>query len=192
MKKSRKLIIGISGASGAIYGIRLLEALAKTDVETHLIISKAAGITITQETALKVSDVTALADYNYNIDDIGASISSGSFKTMGMVIMPCSVKSMSEIACGVTTNLISRAADVILKERRKLVLGLRESPLHLGHLRNMTNLCEMGAIIAPPLPAFYPQPETIDDIVNHNIGRILDLFDIDNSYAARWNGIRKA
>lgn len=186
--KNNKLIIGISGASGAIYGIRLLEVLRDSDIETHLIISKSAGITITQETDYKVSDVQKLADVCYNADDIGAAISSGSFKTMGMVIAPCSVKSMSEIATGVTSNLISRAADVVLKERRKLVLAVRETPFHLGHLRTMASLSEMGAMIVPPLPAFYPNPKTIDELVNHSVGRLLDIFDIESDLVKRWKG----
>lgn len=186
----KRLIIGISGASGAIYGIRLLQALKESDIETHLVISRAGHITISQETDFKVSDVSKLADVTYNIEDIGAAISSGSFETLGMVVAPCSVKTMSEICTGVTSNLISRAADVILKERRKLVLAVRETPFHLGHLRTMTALSEMGAIIAPPLSAFYPNPQTIDDLINHNTGRLLDLFGIDNSLVKRWNGCK--
>ena len=190
MKNDRKIIIGISGASGAIYGIKMLEALRKANVESHLVISKAAGITISQETGWKVSDVAALADFTYNIDDIGARISSGSFKTLGMVVVPCSIKSMSEIATGVTANLISRAADVVLKERRKLVLAVREAPFHLGHLRSMTHLAEIGAIIAPPLPAFYSNPLSIEDIINHSVGRLLDLFDIEHDLVERWDGLK--
>ncbi|MCE3232303.1 MAG: 3-octaprenyl-4-hydroxybenzoate carboxy-lyase [Rickettsiaceae bacterium] len=189
MVKNR-LIIGISGASGAVYGLRLLQALKSTDIETHLVISKAGHITISQELGLKISDVNQLADWCYNVDDIGAAISSGSFKTMGMVIAPCSVKTMSEIATGVTSNLLSRAADVILKERRKLVLCVRETPFHLGHLRTMTSLAEMGAVIVPPLPAFYPNPQSVDDIVNHSVGRILDLFDLENDLVKRWQGLK--
>lgn len=187
--KKNKIIVGISGASGAIYGIRLLEALQESDVETHLVISRAATITITQETTYKVSDIKKLADICYNIDDIGAAISSGSFKTLGMIIAPCSVKTMSEIATGITSNLLSRAGDVILKERRKLVLAVRETPFHLGHLRTMTSLAEMGAVVVPPLPAFYPKPETIDEIVNHSVGRLLDLFEIENNLVKRWGGL---
>lgn len=189
MKKDKRIIIGISGASGAIYGIRALEALKNSGIETHLLISRAASITINQETDYKISDVKKLADFSYNIEDIGASIASGSFKTIGMMVVPCSMKTMSEISTGITSNLISRAADVTLKERRKLVLAVRETPFHLGHLRTMTNLTEMGAIIAPPLAAFYPHPKSIDDIVNHNIGRLLDLFNIDTSLVKRWEGI---
>lgn len=188
--RMKKLIIGISGASGAIYGIRLLETLRNSDIETHLIISKAAHITIAQETGRKISDIRELANHHYAIDDIAAPISSGSFRTAGMVIAPCSVKTMSEIATGVTSNLLSRAADVILKERRRLVLMVRETPFHLGHLRTMTKLSEMGATITPPLPAFYPNPRTVDDIVNHSVGRTLDLFEIDSPLVARWEGIK--
>jgi len=187
--KNKRLIVAISGASGAIYGIRLLEALQNTDIESHLVISRAGNITIAQETDYKVSDVRKLADKVYNIEDIGATIASGSFATLGMVVMPCSVKTMSEICTGVTSNLISRAADVALKERKRLVLGVREAPFHLGHLRTMTSLSEMGAIIAPPLPAFYPNPKTVDDIVNHSVGRILDLFEIENDLVQRWQGL---
>jgi 4-hydroxy-3-polyprenylbenzoate decarboxylase len=188
--KDKKLIIAISGASGAIYGIRTLEVLQDSNIETHLIISRAAKITISQETNYKVSDVEKLADFAYSIDDIGASIASGSFKTSGMLVVPCSIKTMSEISTGITSNLISRAADVILKERRKLVLGLRETPLHLGHMRTMLNLSEMGSIICPPIPAFYPKPQTIDEIINHSVGRFLDLFDIENSLVKRWQGMK--
>jgi 4-hydroxy-3-polyprenylbenzoate decarboxylase len=190
MAKNR-LIIGISGASGAVYGLRLLEALKLTDIETHLVISRAGNITIFQELGLKISDVTKLADVSYNIDDIGAAISSGSFATIGMVIMPCSVKTMSEIATGVTSNLLSRSADVVLKERRKLILSVRETPFHLGHLRTMTSLAEMGATIVPPLPAFYPHPKTLDDIVNHSVGRVLDLLGVENELVSRWKGLGK-
>ncbi len=187
MKK--KIIIGISGASGAIYGIRLLEALNEAGVETHLVVSKAGLLTISQETKFSYSDIQKLADYSYPVNDIGASIASGSFKTMGMVIAPCSIKTMSEIATGVTSTLLTRAADVVLKERKKLILAVRETPLHLGHLRTMVSLSEMGAIIAPPLPAFYTTPSSIDDIINHSVGRILDLFEIENAFVKRWQGV---
>lgn len=187
--KKKKLIIGISGASGIIYGVRILEALKDSDVETHFVMSKAAQLTMTQETGYKYSDLQKLADYTYPVHDIGAAISSGSFQTMGMVIIPCSIKTMSEIATGVTSTLLTRAADVVLKERKRLVLAVRETPLHLGHIRAMASLTEMGAIIYPPMPAFYPQPESIDDIINHTAGRILDLFHIENSLAKRWLGI---
>ena len=186
----KKLIVGISGASGVIHGVRLLEALRETDVESHLVMSKAAERTLGDETELTVADVQALADHVYPAKDIGAAIASGSFRALGMVVAPCSIKSMSEIAAGTTSTLLTRAADVILKERRRLVLMVRETPFHLGHLRTMTALTEMGAIVAPPLPAFYPKPQTVDDIVDHSVGRILDLFDIDNSLAHRWRETR--
>jgi 4-hydroxy-3-polyprenylbenzoate decarboxylase len=185
MKKTR-LIIGITGASGIIYGIRLLEVLKKTPIETHLIVSKAAQQTRAFETNLSAEALYALADYHYPINDIGANLSSGSYKTLGMIIAPCSVKSLADIACGMTSNLITRAADVILKERRKLVLMVRETPLHLGHIRNMAVVTEMGGIIAPPMPAFYNQPTTIDDLVNHSVGRALDLFDLELGLVHRW------
>lgn len=188
MKKNR-IIIAITGASGAIYGIRILEELKEVGVETHLVISKSAQLTILQETDFKIPDIQKVADFTYPVNDIGAAISSGSFKSMGMIIAPCSIKTMSEIATGVTSNLISRAADVILKERKKLVLMVRETPLHLGHLRTMANLTEMGAIVAPPMPAFYPNPKNIDEIINHTVGRTLDLFDIESGLVKRWNGL---
>ena len=183
---SRRLIVGISGASGIVYGVRMLQMLQATDIETHLVISKSAELTLGYEMDLKVKDLHALADQVHSVKNVGASISSGSFPTMGMVIAPCSVRSMSEIASGITSTLLTRAADVILKERRKLVLMVRETPLHTGHLRTMTSLSEMGAIIAPPLPAFYNRPESIDDIVDHSVGRVLDLFDIDTGMVKRW------
>jgi 4-hydroxy-3-polyprenylbenzoate decarboxylase len=178
----RRLIVGISGASGAIYGVRLLQALRKTDVESHLV--------ITQETSLKLADVAALADHVYGEQDIGAAISSGSFATSGMIVAPCSVRTLSEIAYGTTGNLVSRAADVVLKERRRLVLMLRETPLHLGHLRAMSAVTEMGAIVYPPVPAFYAQPSSIEQMVDHTIGRVLDLFEIDSGGVSRWEGLR--
>ena len=182
----RRLIVGISGASGIVYGVRMLQMLQATDIETHLVISKSAELTLGYEMDIKVKDLQALADEVHSVKNVAASISSGSFPTMGMVIAPCSVRSMSEIACGITSTLLTRAADVILKERRKLVLMVRETPLHTGHLRTMTSLSEMGAIIAPPLPAFYNKPESIDDIVDHSVGRVLDLFDIDAGVVKRW------
>jgi flavin prenyltransferase len=181
-----RLIVGISGASGVIYGVRLLQLLRNAGVQTHLVMSKTAEITFAYETELKIADVKALADKTYPIDDMAASISSGSFRTMGMIVAPCSMRSMSEIASGVTTTLLTRAADVTLKERRKLVLMVRETPLHTGHLRSMTALSEMGAIIAPPVPAFYARPETLEDMIDHTVGRALDLFDIDVGVAHRW------
>ncbi len=187
-KNPRRLIVGISGASGVIYGVRMLEVLREANIETHLVMSKSAELTLVYETDLKPKDVRALASHFHSISDIGASISSGSFSTMGMVIVPCSVRSMSEIAVGVTGTLLSRAADVVLKERRRLVLAFRETPIHLGHLRTMTALSEMGAIIAPIVPAFYNRPETLDDVINHTVGRLLDLFEIETKLVKRWKG----
>jgi 4-hydroxy-3-polyprenylbenzoate decarboxylase len=182
----QRLIVGISGASGVIYGIRMLELLRDTAVETHLVISKSAEITIAYETDWKAADVKALADVVYPAADIGAAISSGSFKTMGMVVAPCSIRSMGEISSGVTSSLLSRAADVVLKERRRLVLMLRETPLHAGHIRSMQAVTEMGAIVAPPVPAFYARPKSIEEMVEQTIGRTLDLFDIDAGLTKRW------
>lgn len=182
----RRMIVGISGASGVIYGIRLLEILRGLGIETHLVMSPAAEITLAHETDLKVAQVRAMADHCHAQGNIAAAISSGSFRTMGMIVAPCSIRSMSEIATGVTSGLISRAADVVLKERRRLVLMVRETPLHLGHLQTMTRLAEMGAIIAPPVPAFYGRPETIADLVDHSLGRVLDLFDLDAGILRRW------
>lgn len=188
---TRKIIVGISGASGAIYGIRLLEILKKIEnVETHLIISKNANITISQETSYNVSDVESLANFVYNPSNLSAAIASGSFKISEMIVAPSSIKTMSEIAYGTTSNLLSRAADVILKEQKKLILMVRETPLHLGHLRTMVKLAEIGAIISPPVPAFYTKPNSIDDIINHNIGRILDLIGLDTNLVNRWEGIK--
>jgi 4-hydroxy-3-polyprenylbenzoate decarboxylase len=181
----RRLIVGISGATGIMYGIRLLEALREASIETHLIVSKAAEVTRTYETDLSSQDLRNLADISYPIGDIGAPIASGSFRTMGMIIAPCSIKSMSELANGITSNLLTRAGDVVLKERRRLVLLLRESPLTTIHLRNMLALSESGAVIAPPVPAFYALPKTIDEVVRHTVGRVLDLFDIDTDFS-RW------
>jgi 4-hydroxy-3-polyprenylbenzoate decarboxylase len=182
----QRLIVGISGASGVIYGIRMLELLRDTAVETHLVISKSAEITIAYETDWKAADVKALADVVYPAADIGAAISSGSFKTMGMIVAPCSIRSMGEISSGVTSSLLSRAADVVLKERRRLVLMLRETPLHAGHIRSMQVVTEMGAIVAPPVPAFYARPKSIEEMVDQTIGRTLDLFDIDAGLTKRW------
>ncbi|HEV7417324.1 MAG TPA: UbiX family flavin prenyltransferase [Tianweitania sediminis] len=182
----QRLIVGISGASGTIYGIRLLELLRETPIETHLVMSRSAEITAAYETDRKIAEIRSLADVAWRQEDIAASISSGSFKTMGMIVAPCSIRSMSEISGGVTSTLLTRAADVVLKERRRLVLMLRETPLHTGHLKTMTQLSEMGAIIAPPVPAFYAKPETLMDMVDHTIGRVLDLFDIDLGTVRRW------
>src|SRR3954454_17465200 len=181
-----RLIVGISGASGAIYGARLLELLRKLPVETHLVMTRSAELTLALETELKAADLRARADAVHAIGDLAAPISSGSFRTTGMVVAPCSIRSMSEIATGVTSTLLTRAADVTLKERRRLVLMVRETPLHTGHLRTMTALSEMGAIIAPPVPAFYAKPENLDDMVEHTVGRVLDLYDIDIGVVRRW------
>ncbi|WP_051334299.1 UbiX family flavin prenyltransferase [Bradyrhizobium sp. Ai1a-2] len=185
----RRLIVGITGASGAIYGVRLLRLLKSTPIETHLVMSRSAKITLTQELDVKVSEVMALADVVHQVDNIGASISSGSFKTLGMVIAPCSMRSLAEIASGVTSSLVTRAADVVLKERRRLVLMVREAPLHLGHLRSMVAATEIGAIVYPPVPAFYARPESLEQMVDHTLGRVLDLFDISNDVVSRWQGL---
>lgn len=185
---SLPLIVGISGASGAVYGVRLLQALRKADVPAHLIVSKSAAITLKEETGLSVGAMRDLAAETYANGDIGAAVSSGSFKTRGMVIAPCSIRTLSDIAWGTTDNLLSRAADVVLKERRRLVLLVRETPLHAGHLKSMLAATESGAVIMPPVPAFYHQPKTIDDIVDQTIGRCLDLFDIDSGLVKRWRG----
>jgi len=184
--KTQKLVVGISGASGIIYGIRLLEVLRESEVETHLVMSKSAELTLGYECDMKARDVQALADEYYPVKNVGAAISSGSFITAGMVIAPCSVRTMSEIATGVTSTLLTRAADVVLKERRRLVLMVRETPLHTGHLRTMTSLSEMGAIIAPPLPAMYALPQSIDDMINHSVGRVLDLLGFETDLVRRW------
>lgn len=186
MTQSQRLVIGISGASGVIYGVRLLTLLRTCAVETHLIMSRAAKVTLAYETDLKVAAVHALADVVHPVQDIAAAVSSGSFRTLGMIIAPCSMRSMSEIAHGVTSNLLTRAADVVLKERRRLVLLARETPLHTGHLRTMTALSEMGAVIMPPVPAFYARPKTIEEMVDHTLGRAMDLFDIDLDTVRRW------
>jgi 4-hydroxy-3-polyprenylbenzoate decarboxylase len=183
-----RLVVGMSGASGAIYGIRILQLLRDTPVQTHLVVSKAARLTLAQETDLTLADLEGLADVVHPHQDIGATIASGSFRTMGMVIAPCSVKSMSEIASGMTSSLLARAADVVLKERRRLVLMVRETPLHRNHLRTMAELSELGAIIAPPVPAFYTNPSSVQDIVDHTVGRVLDLFDIEAGLVKRWGG----
>jgi 4-hydroxy-3-polyprenylbenzoate decarboxylase len=182
------LIIGVSGASGAIYGIRLLELLKDSGIETHLIVSRVARMTIAYETDKSVADLEALATITYPEQDLGAACSSGSFKTLGMIIAPCSIKTMAEIAGGATSNLVSRAADVCLKERRRLVLMLRETPLHLGHIRSMAAVTEAGAIVYPPVPAFYARPQSIEDMVDHTLGRVLDLFEIDLGTVRRWSG----
>ena len=184
------LIVGITGASGAIYGIRLLEVLSSAkNMETHLIVSQPAEAIIKYETGRSIQEVSALASFSYDIRDIGARVSSGSFKTDGMIVAPCTVKTMSAIANSYSDNLLIRVGDVTLKERRPLLLLVRETPLHLGHLRNMERLCEMGAIIMPPAPAFYHKPQTIQDIVDHTVGKMLDIFGIEHSLFQRWPGM---
>ncbi len=181
------LIVGISGASGAVYGVRLLKALRKAKVPSHLVVSKSAALTLKDELDMTVNQLRDLADVNYSNGDVGAAVSSGSFKTLGMVIVPCSIRTVSDIAYGTTDTLLSRAADVVLKERRRLVLVVRETPLHTGHLKSMLAATANGAIIMPQVPAFYHRPKTIDDIVNQTVGRCLDLFDIDSGLVKRWN-----
>jgi 4-hydroxy-3-polyprenylbenzoate decarboxylase len=188
LNSKRRLIIGISGATGAIYGVRMLEILSKIeDIETHLVLSKAGKMTIQVETPYSVKNVEALADVVHDISNVGASISSGSFRTEGMVIAPCSMKSMGGIAHSLGGDLLVRAADVVLKERKKLVLVVRETPLHLGHLEAMATLTRIGAVIFPPVPAFYHRPKTLDDVINQTVTRILDQFNIDVSLFRRWD-----
>jgi 4-hydroxy-3-polyprenylbenzoate decarboxylase len=187
----KKMIVAITGASGTIYGIRLLEALSNISVETHLIMSDSAKITMAMETSFTPSYVESLATEVHSAKNVGASIASGSFRTLGMVVAPCSVHTMSDIAWGSTSNLITRAADVVLKERRRLILLFRETPLHAGHIKTMAQVTENGAIVMPPVPALYSNPQSIDDIINHTVGRVLDLFDLDNDLVKRWNGIGK-
>jgi len=181
-----RLIVGISGASGVIYGARLLELLRPLPIETHFVMSRSAEVTLALETDLKAADLRSRADVVHAIGDLAAPISSGSFRTLGMVIAPCSIRSMSEIASGVTTTLLSRAADVVLKERRRLVLLVRETPLHTGHLRTMAALSEMGAVIAPPVPAFYAKPRSLEEMIDQTLGRVLDLFGIESGTVRRW------
>ncbi|MEW5687238.1 MAG: UbiX family flavin prenyltransferase [Pseudomonadota bacterium] len=181
-----RLVVGVSGASGIVYGLRALDACRELGVESHLVMSRASALTLSQETALSITDVQARADVVHKVGDVGAAISSGSFQTLGMIIAPCSVRSMSEIATGVTSSLLTRAADVTLKERRPLVLMVRESPLHLGHLRTMVRLAEMGAILAPPMPAFYARPQNLDEMVDQSVGRALDLFGLSWAPVKRW------
>jgi 4-hydroxy-3-polyprenylbenzoate decarboxylase len=182
----RRIVVGITGASGIVYGLRTLEALRDLAFETHLVMTRSAQVTLGYELPVKAGALQALATTYHRIDDIGASISSGSFRTLGMIVAPCSIRSLSEIAFGVTSNLLTRAADVVLKERRRLVLMVRETPLHLGHLRAMTQVTEMGAIVMPPVPAFYANPRTVDDIVDQSVGRALDLLGIENALVRRW------
>jgi len=182
----KKIVVGISGASGVVYGLRTLDACRELGIESHLILSKAAVLTLTHETDRTVAEVNAMADVVHRVGDIGASVASGSFRALGMIIAPCSVRTMSEIASGVTSSLLTRAADVTLKERRPLVLMVRETPFHLGHLRTMVRLAEMGAAIAPPLPAFYAKPQSIAEMIDQSVGRALDLFGLDWRPVRRW------
>jgi 4-hydroxy-3-polyprenylbenzoate decarboxylase len=186
--RRRRLIVGMAGATGIVYGVRILEMLRAEGIETHLVISKAGDLTRTYETDLSRKDLEALADHVYAPADVGAPIASGSFRTLGMIVAPCSVRTLSEIATGVTSSLLTRAADVCLKERRRLVILLRETPLHLGHLRSMLAVTEMGGIVMPPVPAFYTRPQTIQDIVDFTAARVLDLFDIEVAGIPRWAG----
>jgi flavin prenyltransferase len=186
MDEHPRLVIGISGASGVIYGVRLLEMLRALAVETHLVMTKAAEVALAHETALKVAEVHALAQHCHAVTDMAAPLASGSFRSLGMIVAPCSIRSMSEMATGATSTLLTRAADVALKERRRLVLMVRETPLHLGHLRSMAALAEMGAIIAPPVPAFYAQPQSLEDMIDHTLGRVLDLFGLAAPNLRRW------
>jgi len=188
MDRRKRIVVGISGASGVVYGVRLLEMLRELDVETHLVMSRSAQMTLAYETDLRAADVQALAFELFPNADIGAAISSGSFRVDGMIVAPCSMKTLAEIATGNTGSLLSRAADVMLKERKRVVLMVRETPLHLGHLRNMTAATETGAIIYPPVPAFYARPDSLQSMIDHTLGRVLDLFDIDAGTVKRWTG----
>jgi 4-hydroxy-3-polyprenylbenzoate decarboxylase len=191
--RPRRLVIAITGATGAVYGVRLLQHLqAMPGVETHAIVSDAAVLTLQQETGMTRRAVEALADVVHKSRDVGASIASGSFQSDGMVIAPCSMKTLAAVALGLSDNLIARAADVVLKERRRLVLMVRETPFNLAHLRNMTAVTEMGGIIFPPLPSFYHQPQSIDEMVDHTVARVIDLFGIDHTLAPRWQGLKPA
>lgn len=189
MTNTPRMVIGISGSSGIIYGIRLLEVLRDLKIDTHLVVSKAAQLTRALETTLSLDELKSLATVYHPCNDIASVIASGSFKTMGMIIAPCSMKSLGEIASGVTSGLLTRAADVTLKERRRLVLMPRETPLHIGHLQNMLTVTQMGGIIFPPVPAFYNKPTTIMELVNDSVSRVLDLFDLDCGIAKRWGDL---
>jgi flavin prenyltransferase len=186
MAAPKRMVVGITGATGIIYGVRLLEILRALDVETHLVVSKAGELTREHETDLSSTALRALAWRHYNVGDIGAALASGSFRTMGMIVAPCTIRTLSEIAAGVSDTLLTRAADVTLKQRRRLVLLVREFPLHAGHLPSMLAVTEMGGIVVPPVPAFYTRPQTIGDIVDQTVGRVLDLFDLDSGTFPRW------
>jgi flavin prenyltransferase len=190
VEQSRRLIVGMTGATGIIYGVRLLQTLRRLKIETHFVVTKPAEMTAVYEWPEPIKSIRALADFNYGIADIGAAIASGSFRTMGMIVAPCSARTVAEIASGASSNLLTRAADVCLKERRRLVLMVRETPLHTGHLRAMLAASEIGAIIAPPVPAFYSKPATLDAMIDHTIGRVLDLFDLEAGLVDRWTGHR--
>jgi flavin prenyltransferase len=183
-----RLVVGVSGASGAVYGVRVLDACREMGIESHLIVSRAAVLTLKEETGQSQGDLAARAGVTYRIGDVGAAVASGSFSTLGMIVAPCSVRTFSEIATGVTSSLLTRAADVTLKERRPLVLMVRETPLHLGHLRTLARLAEMGAVIAPPVPAFYARPASLDEMVDQTVGRALDLFGLAWRAVRRWDG----
>jgi 4-hydroxy-3-polyprenylbenzoate decarboxylase len=191
-QRRRRLVVGISGASGAIYGVRLLKMLRQANVESHLVVSRSAQITLAQEMDMSLAELQGLADVFYPNTDIGAAISSGSFRVDGMVIAPCSIKTLSEVATGTTGSLLSRAADVMLKERRRLVMMVRETPLHAGHIRSLAAVTEAGAIVYPPVPAFYARPARLEEMVDHTLGRVLDLFDIDTDAVRRWEGMGAA
>ncbi|RZL47802.1 MAG: UbiX family flavin prenyltransferase, partial [Variovorax sp.] len=193
MSHKKRLIVAITGASGTIYGVRLLQLLrALPDWETHLVMSASGALTASQEVDMKRTEIEALADVVHHVKDIGAAVSSGSFRTAGMVIAPCSMKTLASVAHGLADNLVSRAADVILKERRRLVLMARETPFNLAHLRNMTAVTEMGGIVFPPVPAFYARPTSIEEMVDHTVGRVLDLFDIEHhDLVRRWEGLHR-
>ena len=186
------LVVGISGASGIVHGVRILDACRELGVETHLVVSRAAVLTLAQETDLSIEALNAKASVVHRIGDVGAAVASGSFKTLGMVVAPCSIRSLGEIATGVTSSLLTRAADVTLKERRRLVLMVRETPLHLGHLRSMAAVTEMGAVVAPPMPAFYARPRDLAEMVDQTVGRVLDLFGLDWTRTRRWSGMEAA
>jgi 4-hydroxy-3-polyprenylbenzoate decarboxylase len=189
--RPKRIVIAITGATGAVYGVRLLQQLAATEgIETHLIISDAANLTLHQEVGMRRRDVEALAHVVHKNRDVGASIASGSFQSDGMVVAPCSMKTLAAVALGLSDNLIARAADVVLKERRRLVLMVRETPFNLAHLRNMTAVTEMGGIVFPPLPGFYHRPASIEEMVDHTVGRVIDLFGVDHALAPRWPGMK--
>jgi flavin prenyltransferase len=187
---TKRIIVAITGATGVVYGVRLLQTLRKAGVETHCLISDAGVLNLHQELALKRKDVEALANVVHNVRDVGASIASGSFQSDGMIIAPCSMKTLAAVAHGLSDNLITRAADVVLKERRRLVLMVRETPFNLAHLRNMTAVTEMGGIIFPPLPGFYHRPASIEEMVDHTVGRVLDLFSVEHQLTPRWSGLK--